>query len=269
MKKYFTLAIIPVIFILFVNCDPTSKPARGFEDEIFVVADSVEYEDLQESLITALEKEIYTPQPEKLFTLKRISVAKLESYKNRKNIVLVAPLNSGSRTSDFIKAIVDSLIEEKLKTDTDFIVYKYNLWAKNQIVTVLSAPTMQELEFKIFQNADNLLYAYQKISDERLYSNLYNPSYEQMDIEGGFLNNYGWTIYVQADFKVAFNKPEDKFVWLRRSPGSDMERWIFIHWIDNASPDYLVQDSIRVIRDRVTKDFYRTSNDSSFVLHVL
>ena len=61
------------------------------------------------------------------------------------------------------------------------------------------------------------------------------------DIEGKFLNDYGWIIYVQADFKVALNKPEDNFVWLRRSPGSDMERWIFVHWIENASPEYLIR----------------------------
>ena len=91
------------------------------------------------------------------------------------------------------------------------------------------------------KNSDDLLYIFQKKSDERLFSNLYNPTYEKKDIEGKFLRDYGWVIYVQADFVVALNKPEDKFVWLRRSPGSDMERWIFIHWIDNATPDYLTR----------------------------
>lgn len=266
MKVIFYSGISAILSFLLLACDPSEKPAKGFEDEIFVVADSVEYFELKESLASVFEKEIYTPQPEKLFTLKRISVPSIESYKNRKNIIIAAPLNSGSRTSGFIKAIVDSSVEKKLNSDPAFVVYKYDLWAKNQLVTVLSAPTMQELEFKIFQNSDNLLYAFQKISDERLYQNLYNPHYEQMNIEGKFLKNYGWTIYVQADFKVAFDKPEDKFVWLRRSPGSDMERWIFIHWIDNATPDYLVPDSIRTIRDRVTKEFYRTRDDTSYVL---
>ncbi len=266
MRLILLLCFIPVFYFVLLSCDPSDKPAKGFEDEIFVVADSLEYEELQESLTSAFEKEIYTPQPEKLFTLKRINPSAIENYKNRKNIIIAAPLNSVSRTSDFIKVVVDSSIENRLKTDPGFIVYKYDLWAKNQLVTILSAPTMQELEFKIFQNADNLLYAFQKTSDERLYKNLYNPQYEQMDIEGKFLKNYGWTIFVQADFKVAFDKPEDKFVWLRRSPGSDMERWIFIHWIDNATPDYLIQDSIRLIRDRVTKKFYRTRDDTSYVV---
>jgi hypothetical protein len=45
-----------------------------------------------------------------------------------------------------------------------------------------------------------------------------------------------------------------------------MERWIFIHWIDNATPDYLTIDSIKVIRDRLTKNFYQTSDDASYVV---
>jgi len=153
-----------------------------------------------------------------------------------------------------------------MKSDPNFIVYKEGLWAKNQLVAVLSAQDMQQLEFKILQNADNLLYAFQKKSDERLYNSLYNPRYEQENIEGKFLKDYGWIIYVQADFKVALNKPEDNFVWLRRSPGSDMERWIFIYWIENASPEYLNADSIRIVRDKVTKEFYRTRSDSSYVV---
>ena len=266
MKKFVLPFLLFSFSLLITSCDPTDKPARGFEDEIFVVADSVEYEELKTAMESTFEKLIYTPQPEKLFTLKRINVSEFSKYKRKKNIVIAAPLSSGTNASEFLSAIVDSSIEEKMKSDPNFIVYKEGLWAKNQLVAVLSAQDMQQLEFKILQNADNLLYAFQKKSDERLYNSLYNPRYEQENIEGKFLKDYGWIIYVQADFKVALNKPEDNFVWLRRSPGSDMERWIFIYWIENASPEYLNADSIRIVRDKVTKEFYRTRSDSSYVV---
>jgi len=265
--KNFVLPVLLFSFILFfLSCDPADKPARGFEDEIFVVADSVEYGELRTAMELTFEKLIYTPQPEKLFTLKRIDVSEVTKYKRRKNIVIAAPLNSGTKASEFLSAIVDSSVEEKMISDPNFVVYKEGLWAKNQLIAVLSAQDMQQLEFKILQNADNLLYSFQKKSDERLYSSLYNSKYEQENIEGKFLKDYGWIIYVQADYKVALEKPEDNFVWLRRSPGSDMERWIFVYWIDNASPEYLNADSIRVIRDEVTKEFYRTRSDSAYVV---
>src|SRR5690606_6513664 len=84
--------------------------------------------------------------------------------------------------------------------------------------------------------------------------------------EGLLLRDHGWVIYVQADYKLAKNDKENNFVWLRRSPGSEMERWIFIHWIDNATPEYLNAASIKSIRNRLTQKFYQTSNDSSYVV---
>jgi len=265
MKKLLFI-LFPFLSLLIISCESTNKPAKGFEDEIIVVADSLEYEQIVASLQLVFEKEIYTPQPEKLFTLKRMSVSQLEKNQRTKNIIIAAPLSSGSRTSQYIQAIVDSLVEMKMISDSNFVAYKYDLWAKNQIVAVLSANTVQDLNNKILNNSDDLLYAFQKKSDERLFSNLYNPTYEKIDIEGKFLSDYGWVIYVQADFVVALDKPEDKFIWLRRSPGSEMERWIFIHWIDNATPNYLTQDSIKAIRDRLTKEFYQTSDDASYVV---
>jgi hypothetical protein len=266
MKKTIYLLIVLIILSIFFACDTSRQPATGVEDEIFVVADSLEYEELRLALETALEIEINTPQPEKLFNLKRISPNQLEKFKTRKNIVITAPINSGSYTSQFIQSIVDSSVKEKILNEGDFILRRYDLWAKNQLVTVLSAPTMQELEFKILKNKDNILYSFQKVSDKRLYESLYNRAYERKEIEGKLLRDYGWVIYVQADFQLALDKPEDNFIWLRRSPGSDMERWIFVHWIENASPEYLNIDSIKAIRNRVTEKFYRTSDNSGYVV---
>jgi hypothetical protein len=265
MKK-FILYIFLITILIITGCDPTIKPARGLEDEIYVIADSIEYEELKTALETTFEKLIYTPQPEKLFTLKRISVNEIERYKNKKNLVIVAPLKSRSTTSQFIKAIVDSAARMKLVENNGFLIKKYDLWARDQLVMVLTSPDTQELEFNILKNKDALLYTFQQISDKRLYSSLYNSRYEQENIEGKLLKDYGWLIYVQADFQLALNKPEDNFVWLRRSPNSDMERWIFIHWIENASPELLNADSIKVIRNRLTEKYYRTSDNSAYVV---
>jgi len=254
------------ISLLFIGCNSSNKPAKGFEDEIFVVADSVEYSKFKDVLDSTFEKIIYTPQPEKIFTLKRINPSQIEKYKRRKNIIIAAPINSGSHTSQFISAVVDSIVENKLVKDQNFIVYKENLWAKNQLVAVLSASSIQNLRSKILQNSDDLLYTFQKFSDKRLFNSLYKAKYEQKGIEGKFLRDYGWIIYMQVDYHLALNKPEDNFVWLRRAPGSNMERWIFIHWIENATPEYLNEDSVKVIRNRVTKKFYLTSDNSAYVV---
>jgi hypothetical protein len=264
--KIFFLIVTSFSLIFLSACDTSNKPAKGKEDEIYVIADSLEYEELRMALESTFEKMIYTPQPEKLFTLKRVSPNEIEKYKTRKNIIIVAPLNSNSLTSQFIQAVIDTAVKSKIMSNQMSEVMKYNLWAKNQLVVVITAPSMQELEFNILKKSDDLLYAFQKISDERLYESLYNSRFEQEKIEGKFLKDYGWVIYVQADFSLAMNKPEDNFVWLRRAPNSDMERWIFIHWLDDATPAYLNADSIRSIRNKITNKYYRTSDDQSYVV---
>lgn len=265
MKFLFVLISLSLI-ILSIGCDVSNKPAKGLEDEIYVIADSSEYEELRTALESTFEKLIYTPQPEKLFTLKRVSPNEIEKYQTRKNLIIVAPMNSNSATAKFIKAVIDTSIEAKILQNEVTEVIKENLWAKNQLVMLLTAPTMQQLEFNILKNSDNLLYTIQKKSDERLTESIYSPRYERKEIEGKFLKDYGWIIYVQADFSLAVNRPEDNFVWLRRSPNSDMERWIFIHWIDDASPAYLNVDSIRAIRNNITQKYYRTTDDQSYVI---
>jgi hypothetical protein len=261
LLKYF----LAFILLLFIGCD-SKRNAFGLEDEIYVIADSLEYEELKLALESTFELEINTPLPEKLFTLKPARLADLERFKNRKNIVIIAPIASGSNVSNYINQIVDDSIKTLFKTVEDFFLIQNDLWAKNQLVTIISAATMQELEFKILKNKDKLLYTYQKKSNDRLKESLYNSKYERKEIEGLLLKDFGWVIYVQADFKLAKKDNDNNFVWLRRSPNSDMERWIFVHWIDNATPAYLDIDSIKNIRNRITEKYYQTSDDSAFVI---
>ncbi len=242
------------------------KLAGGPEDEIYVVADSTEFAALKPVLDSTFEKIINTPQPESLFTIKRIPVDSIDIYKYRKNLIFAAPLNSKSETSKYINTVIDTSVRDKIMSDSNLIVSKYNLWAKDQLVMILSAPGMRELISKIARNADALLNSYQKISDKRLFESLYSSHFEQKNIEGQFLKNYGWIIYVQTDFKIEVNDPVNHFVWLRRSPESDVKRWIFVHWIDNASPAYLNSDSVRIIRNRMTKKYYQISKDSGFMV---
>ncbi len=265
MRKILTVFILLLAILQFSSCD-FKQPAYGPEDEIIVVADSAEFESLKPALDSAFEKIIYTPQPEKLFDLKRVPEEDLDRYKDRKNIIIIAPFNSNSNTGKFVRASVEPQLKSKILKDSVFEITKYGLWARSQLVMLLTAPTMDELIRDIYGSKDNLLYAFQKISDKRLYADIYNSEYEQKKIEGMFLKNYGWVIYVQADYQLALNKPKNNFIWLRRGVNTDMERWIFVHWIDNANPDYLNADTVKNIRNRLTREFYRTADDSSYVV---
>lgn len=265
IKKLSILFVLPVFMILFLSACQYQKPASGDEYEIFVIADSLEYERVEGSLLNVFSKIIYTPQPEKLFELKRKPFRQLDKYKGRKNLIILAPLSSGTSVSKYLQKIIDPAVQEMVDSDSLYVINKHDLWAKNQLVMFLTAPTIEKLDRKILEGHKNLIYYFQKISDKRLYAALYNPKYEQKNIEAKLLNQYDWMIYVQADFLLALDSPEDNFVWIRRAPGTDMERWMFIHWIDDASPEFLKAGSIANERNKLTAKYYRTSDERAHV----
>jgi len=264
-KKYSKLVMLSLVAVLLISACSMKKKATGISDLIYVVADSSEYYELEPALVQIFGKVIYTPQPENLFNLKRVSVNNLEKYKDKKNLLFIAPLNSGSHTSQYLNSILGESVKKMVADSNQFVIVKPDLWAREQMVMYLFSKDMETLKKNILGDTDNLLYQFQHVSDKRLFNKLYYPQYEKKDIEAKLLKEYGWVIYVQPDFWLAKDAPEDNFAWLRRAPGSDMERWIFVHWIDNASPSFLDTDSIAAERNRITEKYYRTSDDSSCV----
>ncbi len=265
IKSVATFFIITIsASFLFFSCDG-KKSAIGLEDEIIVFADSTEFYDLESSLLTVFSKLIYTPQPEILFNLTRKNISEFEEYKNRKNIVFVAPLNSSSDVAKFINNMLDQNVKNLVNEDSVTVVNKKSLWANDQLVMVLTAPDMQKLNKSILDRSDDLIHYFQRISDDRLKQSLYNSTYEQKKIEAQILKKHGWMIYVQTDYMLAKDDSTNNFVWLRRTPGSDLERWIFVHWIDNASPEMLNRDSVSVLRNKLTNKYLRSSDDSSYI----
>jgi hypothetical protein len=264
MRKSGFLLLLVIPFIL-ASCEDSNKPAHGPEDEIIVVADSAEFAALKTALDSTFEKIIFTPQPEKLFNLKRVSLNDIEKYQTYKNIIFIAPQNSSSQTSKFISALVDSDKIVKTASGRNPIYQEYNLWAKDQLVVFLTAPGIKEIETNIIQNKEHLLAAFRKISDKRLYQSLYDSKYEKRNTEGMLLKNYGWIIYVQSDYKVAIHHPNENFICFKNTSAKDMGKWIFVYWIENASPAYLNDDSIWAIRNRLTDKHYRVPGDTSCI----
>ncbi len=265
MRKYILLTLLVVGISLIISCKSQLPPAIGKEDEIIVFADSLKWNDFYDFLGVVFEKEIITPQPEKLFELKRVDLNQLKKYKNRKNILIVTTLDVENDVTKYVKSILDSTVMSLVKKGEEFVIKKRNVWAKDQVVVILISNTLPELIVKVFREQDNLLYFFQSASDERMLKNLYNPTYEKKDLEAKYLKNYGWKIYIQADFLEAINDSVNKFVWLRRAPNSDMERWIFVHWIESVDSRWLNKDSVIAIRNRVTQKFYRTTDDKAYV----
>jgi hypothetical protein len=265
MKTKITFIILLILSAFILQSCSNKKRAKGPEDEIHVIADSIEFIAIKESLQNTFGKIIHTPQPEELFSIKRHSINDLNTLKLKKNIIIAAPINSGSYTSQYLNSIIDSNVTDLILKDSVFIINKYDLWAENQLVMILSAKGIDQLNSNIIQKKDNLFYYFRDASNKRLAKGLYNKKFEQTKVEASLLKNYKWMMYIQADYTLALEKPEDNFVWLRRGVNTDAERWIFVHWIENSTPEFLNADSIAGKRNYLTQKYYRTSDESTFV----
>jgi len=259
------LVLFLVLALVLTSCNNSKKKAKGLENEIFVVADSSEYYYYEPVLQQIYGKVVYTPQPENLFHLKRKSINSLEEVKPYKNIIIIAPLDSRSYTSRYINSLIDSTVRVKIKKENAFVFNKHNLWAKDQLVMILTGPDKETLKMNMLKENENLLYYFTNVSDKRIGKNLFNSAYEKKDIEARMLFKYGWMMYAQADYQLAMEKPEDNFVWLRREPNSYKERWIFVHWIENASPAFLEKDSIIARRNYLTKKYMQLMEGGGYV----
>ncbi|MGE5398769.1 MAG: DUF4837 family protein [Ignavibacteriales bacterium] len=264
MKKTLILLACFFLAVLLTSCSKKKSLSTGPEDRIYVVADSMEFKTLYSALDSVFGKIIYTPQPEKMFELTRVDMGQLDKLKDSKNIIILASLNSDSEVSKYISTLLDPSLKNKVNSGSEFVFNKYNHWAENQLVMVLTSRDTERLREQILDKSAELLYYFQKMSNRRLLKSLYMDKYENKEIEAKFLKDYGWVIYVQKDYQLVLDKPADNFVWLRNL-SNDMARWIFVHWIDNATPEFLNPDSIAKERNRLTEKYLKPAGGKNYV----
>lgn len=264
-KTYLPLLIITTLLFSLFSCTNSQKPAVGNGDDIIVIADSALYYELEAEMLHVFEKIIYTPQPENLFNLKREDLSKLRKLQNRKNIIILGTLDSDDNTSKYIKASLDSSVTELVRDNKESFINKNNLWAKDQLVMFLVSNSIDELKKNILKANEELLYSFRKASNQRLFSKLYKPSLELKKTKAEILSKYNWTLYVQPAVEYATSDSVNNFVWLRSGRNTPIERWMFVHWIENANAKYLKYDSLIDIRNRITKKYYLASDDSVYV----
>jgi hypothetical protein len=89
--------------------------------------------------------------------------------------------------------------------------------------------------------------------------------HHKREIQESLAKKYGWTMTVQHDYAVAIDSASARFFWMRRATPSDMERWIFVHWIESANPQLLTERFVLSLRDSLTRVFLRTIDDDAHV----
>ncbi len=182
--------------------------------------------------------------------------------------MFVSTLDDKSDIGLYILNMLDPASKELVEKDSAYIFIKNDLWSKGQIVLILIAKDKETL-LKHLRKDRNEIYIY--FRDEffkREINAIISEGHNKKDIERYLLEKYNWKIFVQHDYYIAKDSAQEKFVWLRRRTPEDMERFIFVHWIDSVYDPYKFFNQVWIAnkRNEITKKFYRTTRDDAWVV---
>jgi hypothetical protein len=157
-------------------------------------------------------------------------------------------------------------VREIVLAGEEHVINRYHSNARGQIIMYLTGPSVDDIYQNIIYDADRLFYYFNNFALRREIENITRERrHAKRELSERFLEDYGWSMFIQHDYFLAINSPEKNFVWLRRDTPPDMERWLFVHWVDNPDTQHFTQRFIRETRDELTRQFYRSLDDKAYV----
>ncbi len=230
--------ITNISFLLLAACTmlqcTSKKNSLGYNDRIYVIADSSLWSEMEPLLRETFEKPLVTPQHETIFT---VINGNLDFFKNYNNLIFLTALDEKGAVSDFVQKSLSHDLLERVEQGS-YLFTKENEWAYNQYVMFLVSTNKDTLKRQIRKNKPYLFNLFNDHWTMSLKKQMYKIS-EQTDTEEMLLDKYGWNVKIQYDYVIEAEDSLNNFVMLKRS---FPERWFFVHWIDTYDPSVLSEE---------------------------
>ncbi|MCH8299755.1 MAG: DUF4837 family protein [Candidatus Marinimicrobia bacterium] len=224
MKKL-TLTIT-VMFLVFAGCSERKKLSLGAENEIAVIADSSTWARFQLLLEEVFEREVLTPQPEKLLTLSWSPPGMLSERIRQKNLLILGTLDNRRGTSKIIRNALGSSMIEQVKSGDVFLVTVNDQFARDQKFMILTAWDESVLRNKIRENSYQLAEIFDDAANERTMKRVLGKR-SRNKLSDKLLESNGYTFKIPIDYKIILNDKENRILWLA-SHGT--RRWFLVYW---------------------------------------
>ena len=238
------------ILLLTVGCSLMQDQPIGERNRVAVVTDPAVWKSIAVPLERTFEKELFTPQPEKLYYLEPSDFEKLAEINRRPYIIIIAPLKSEEPTSTFLSKSLSPQAADGVNRGEYYVFAKPNLWARNQLVLFVAAPDLESLVNTVNQHAGDLFALIDQHRNDVVRKEMY-ARLEQKDLENRLHDKYGWRLRIQHDYVVITDDPGHQLVQLRRTYP---DRWLTIQWVEG--PDiYRNLSAVAVLRDSLGKWF--------------
>ena len=257
------LYLLGMLGLFAIGCKRIPE-AIGSDTGVTVVADSTIYAAIGPALESALQKEIYTPQPEYLLEINYLPPEELNKVVVRRNIILAGLSGAEDKISKQVRSMLPAGAIDQVEQQKSFVFRKENPWAKKQLLLVLVSTDTTALRDQITANPDYLFDVLRNHIIEQTKQEMYSQ-YEQHDISDDLLEKYQWRVRVQHDYLLWKEESDENFVMLRRiSP----ERWLFVYWQESASPDSINSDWALAKRNESGRRFYEFDQISEKYLNI-
>jgi len=198
----------------------------GSNHEVMVLADQEQWERMGGIVREIFEREVFTAQIEKVFTVKQRSTQEFDFYKKWKNLVLLASFDHPGPTSRLLDQFLSAEAKEKVSRGEAFFFARQNVWARDQEVFFFLAQEEEVLAEKLRGNGDRIFNLMEEALNNKIRNMLYAKG-EQKKLEKRLFRDFGWTLRLPSGYVVFKEFPNENFVWLRKQ---QPHRWIFVHW---------------------------------------
>ncbi len=270
----YLLFLLSIVCLSSCDLEKTAKmkhnlpKADGKPGEVIVVMDSAQWEGEIGKRVRGVFTELtaYLPRDEPLFSLNHIKPKDFQSIlKKQKNLLFVTVLGDNSKGNRKLKTYFTKESLKMIEEDSTLFMYaKKDEFAKGQEVLHLFGETEEILTNNISKNKRKLQKHFLDIEEKRFYKSLYTAKVEK-GISKHIEDKLGCELKVPFGFEIALE--DDNFIWLRNfSP--DVDKSIFISWVDYISEEMFSLDSLLKLRTEISKPYilYKPEDPESYML---
>lgn len=260
-----------IICFLLIGCQSATeqikedmKPiARGDDDEIILVIDSLQWEGPLGETLKGMYREYYRvlPQDEVKFSLIKVNPQRLNSVlKGAKNMIFLMTLDSKTRQSGEIRRFfTDNSLKLISRDSSLFYTVKKDEFARGQIVLYLYGQDEMQLRENILDNRSRLIELFESAVRERTRARIFTK--KETEMSKALQERHGYSIQIPMGWSLAKEAPD--FVWLRWLEAS-LESNVFIY--SEPYRDPAIFNDMEGLRDRITSKYLRDSEKAKLYI---
>lgn len=246
------------------------KPkSRGDLDSVIVMLDTTQPGALD--VRAALEETFGRPIPtvpgyEPTYRLLIEAVpdeASLNRMKERRNILLVAPIDEASNPGSLIRSMLPDSLEQRVRDDLSFAFPLQDLWAREQYLMLLTAESPERLAELIRERGVELSNRLLASELKRRELEVYDKG-EQTHLSDSLMTRFGWSVRMQHDYVWTMDSTD--FVQFRRVLPEN-ERWMWAWWADGfEDAGQITPEWINAVRDSLLQAHMKGRRDGSHLV---